>query len=101
MHVELCSACHPFYTGKQKFVDAAGRVDKFRAKVEAAKAKSQAKDSKKPEKTEQKSNAEKLSEIKAGLSGTDKKEVPAVEIGEPVTSDEEIAAAEELAENNQ
>ncbi len=29
MRVEICSSCHPFYTGKQKFVDAAGRVDKF------------------------------------------------------------------------
>ncbi len=32
MRVEICSQCHPFYTGKQKFVDAAGRVDKFRRK---------------------------------------------------------------------
>lgn len=30
LHVEICSACHPFYTGKQKLVDTAGRVDKFR-----------------------------------------------------------------------
>jgi len=29
LHVEICSACHPFYTGKQKFVDTAGRVEKF------------------------------------------------------------------------
>ena len=29
LHVEVCSACHPFYTGKQKFVDAAGRVERF------------------------------------------------------------------------
>lgn len=28
--VEVCSKCHPFYTGKQKFVDAAGRVERFR-----------------------------------------------------------------------
>jgi large subunit ribosomal protein L31 len=28
--VDICSACHPFYTGNQKFVDTAGRVDKFR-----------------------------------------------------------------------
>ncbi len=28
--VEICSACHPFFTGKQKFVDAAGRVDRFK-----------------------------------------------------------------------
>jgi large subunit ribosomal protein L31 len=31
-HVEVCSLCHPFYTGKQKIVDTAGRVDKFRRK---------------------------------------------------------------------
>lgn len=30
MRVEICNECHPFYTGKDKFVDAAGRVDKFR-----------------------------------------------------------------------
>ena len=29
MHVELCSQCHPFYTGKQKLVDAGGRVERF------------------------------------------------------------------------
>jgi large subunit ribosomal protein L31 len=28
--VEVCSACHPFYTGQQKMIDAGGRVDKFR-----------------------------------------------------------------------
>jgi large subunit ribosomal protein L31 len=32
MHVEVCAACHPFYTGKQKVLDTAGRVDKFRRK---------------------------------------------------------------------
>lgn len=30
LHVEVCSACHPFYTGQQKIMDTAGRVDKFR-----------------------------------------------------------------------
>ena len=30
--VEICSNCHPFYTGKQKLVDTAGRVDRFRRK---------------------------------------------------------------------
>jgi large subunit ribosomal protein L31 len=33
--VDICSECHPFYTGKQKMVDAAGRVDKFRKKYAA------------------------------------------------------------------
>ena len=30
LHLEVCSACHPFYTGQQKIVDTAGRVEKFR-----------------------------------------------------------------------
>jgi large subunit ribosomal protein L31 len=34
IHVEICSACHPFYTGKQKFVDTGGRVDRFRRRAE-------------------------------------------------------------------
>jgi large subunit ribosomal protein L31 len=32
LRVEICSACHPFFTGKQKFLDAGGRVDKFKKK---------------------------------------------------------------------
>lgn len=30
IHVEICSSCHPFFTGKQKFVDSEGRVERFR-----------------------------------------------------------------------
>lgn len=32
VHVEICSACHPFFTGKQKLIDTAGRVEKFKQK---------------------------------------------------------------------
>lgn len=32
LHIEVCSQCHPFYSGKQRLVDSAGRVDKFRQK---------------------------------------------------------------------
>ncbi len=32
LHIEVCSECHPFYTGKQKIVDTAGRVERFRQK---------------------------------------------------------------------
>ncbi len=32
IHVEICSKCHPFYTGQQKIVDTAGRVERFRKK---------------------------------------------------------------------
>lgn len=35
--VEICSACHPFFTGKQKLVDAAGRVERFQRKYAAFK----------------------------------------------------------------
>jgi large subunit ribosomal protein L31 len=33
LHVEICSACHPFYTGKQKLVDTGGRVERFRRRA--------------------------------------------------------------------
>ncbi len=32
INVEICSACHPFFTGKQKLVDTAGRIERFRKK---------------------------------------------------------------------
>lgn len=35
--VEICSNCHPYYTGKQKFIDTEGRIDKFNKKREMAK----------------------------------------------------------------
>jgi len=36
LHVEICSACHPFYTGKQKLVDTGGRVERFQRRLEKA-----------------------------------------------------------------
>jgi large subunit ribosomal protein L31 len=47
--VDICSACHPFFTGKQKLVDSAGRVERFRKKYGR----------KTPQKTEEKAPAEK------------------------------------------
>ena len=38
LHVDICSACHPFYTGKQRLVDTAGRIDRFRKKFNLPKA---------------------------------------------------------------
>ena len=35
IRVEICSNCHPFYTGRQKFVDTAGRIEKFQSKFAA------------------------------------------------------------------
>lgn len=37
LKIEICSACHPFYTGKEKFVDTMGRVEKFRKREEKRK----------------------------------------------------------------
>jgi large subunit ribosomal protein L31 len=36
LHVEICSNCHPFYTGKQKLVDTGGRVERFQRRLEKA-----------------------------------------------------------------
>jgi large subunit ribosomal protein L31 len=36
LHIEVCSVCHPFYTGKQKILDTAGRVEKFRQRYARA-----------------------------------------------------------------
>ncbi len=53
-HVEICSNCHPFFTGKYKLVDTAGRVERFRKKYEAA-----------GKKAEEKKAAEKPTKAKA------------------------------------
>lgn len=39
MEVEVCSACHPFFSGKEKLIDTAGRVEKFKARQAKAKKK--------------------------------------------------------------
>src|SRR5204862_3778554 len=36
LHVEICSQCHPFYTGKQKLMDTGGRVERFQRRLERA-----------------------------------------------------------------
>lgn len=47
MQTEICSACHPFYTGKQKVIDSAGRVDRFRRQQDKQQAMVKAKPKKK------------------------------------------------------
>ncbi len=62
INVEICSACHPFFTGKQKLVDTAGRVDRFRSRLEAAKKFENKKNLKNSENTKAKEELEKLDE---------------------------------------
>ncbi len=67
IHVELCSNCHPFYTGAQKFVDSANRIDKFQKKQDVA-AKYKATVVKKKEEIKAKASGPKtLAEMLAGL----------------------------------
>ncbi len=70
MHVELCSNCHPFYTGKQKLIDTAGRVDRFRAKQEKAQPGMAAKKSKPAEEApaEAQDTKAKLAELKSEIA---------------------------------
>jgi len=58
--VHISSASHPFFTGEERIVDIEGRVDKFKARAEAAKAAKESKTSKKPRKSESKQAAQKL-----------------------------------------
>lgn len=55
MHVEICSACHPFYTGKKKVLDSTGRVDRFKKLSEKSAEKKKADaEAKKPKAAEKK-----------------------------------------------
>ena len=69
IEVEICSNCHPFYTGVEKVVDTAGRVEKFKARMSA--------------KTDTKSKAEKKAEKKAAraekTASTEKNEAESAE----------------------
>lgn len=51
MQVEICSACHPFYTGDKKLIDIAGRVDRFKALLKKKEIIKKAKKAKKVKKT--------------------------------------------------
>lgn len=52
IQVDICSACHPFFTGEMKFVDRQGRVDKFKKKMAAAKVAKKSASKKKSAKTQ-------------------------------------------------
>lgn len=60
--VEICSQCHPFYTGKQKLMDTGGRVERFRRRAAAAQAKAAAKPQAAPAAAETEAPAEPAAE---------------------------------------
>lgn len=62
IRIEICSACHPYFTGKEKLVDTAGRVDKFKERMEAAKKFKETKELKNGKTEEKKDKTEKAKE---------------------------------------
>lgn len=69
MHTEICSQCHSFYTGKKKFTDTTGRVDRFKKLTERA---SQKKSALKPKKTRvPKAEAETAKKLREKKKATD------------------------------
>ncbi len=71
IEVEICSACHPFYTGKQKLVDTAGMVDKFKARAAKQEKVASSRKGKKVKKA--KAKAKKDADAKASDKKKDKK----------------------------
>ncbi|MFH2105409.1 MAG: 50S ribosomal protein L31 [Parcubacteria group bacterium] len=76
INVEVCSLCHPFYTGKQKFVDTAGRVDRFKAMQDKAAKMSAAKKPKKKPATEKNQGKIIKADKKKGEVAKPKKQAP-------------------------
>jgi large subunit ribosomal protein L31 len=57
IRVEICSACHPFFTGKQKLVDSAGRVERFRRKYKSFEEKKEGEEERKESKSVKKQDS--------------------------------------------
>ena len=78
--VEICSACHPFYTGNEKILDTAGRVEKFKAKMAAASgAPKKAKKSTKKEEVKEEKIEEKAKEVTETVEENTETQAPAEE----------------------
>ncbi len=67
IHVELCNKCHPFYTGEQRFVDSASRIQKFQAREETAKKYQEIRVKKKEEIKKKQEGPKTLREMLTGL----------------------------------
>lgn len=77
--VEICSSCHPFYTGKQKFVDAAGRIERFKKKWGGSSTQKQKEAVKVTKKDEPKSAPSRPGTIAAQLPAAEKPAAPKAE----------------------
>ncbi len=68
IHVEICSQCHPFYTGKQKLVDSAGRVERFHRRYRKDREKPQSDSAKQSSKVKENAKPAAASEAKSAES---------------------------------
>lgn len=109
--LDVCSQCHPFYTGKQKLVDTAGRVDKFRSRMQTAeklkaeqaernktKKKKETVEEKMTRKAEEKELAKQLEKAKKEAS---KKEAAKKAAEKTIVKPEEAAKKEEKADKEE
>lgn len=83
--VEICSACHPFYTGQSKFVDTEGRIEKFSKRLKLA--------------SEKKQKAEDIKKSKKKKSAVETKEVSLKEMLNKAKAEEEKKKAKVEEEN--
>ncbi len=93
--IDLCSGCHPFYTGKQKLVDTAGRVEKFLAKRKRAQANSGAGDDA-AAKDDSAGDEKKVEKVDAKAASKAKKEAKKAKEVKKETPVEEAVATEEV-----
>jgi len=117
LHVELCSQCHPFYTGKQKFVDTGGRVQRFADKYAGSKdtviakaaaekaarqkaheeAEAKARDARAAKEAADAEKAEKAARLEAKAAKASAPVVEEAPVEEPVVEPEAVEAVEETA----
>ena len=90
---EVCSACHPFYTGKQKLVDTAGKVDRFRAKMAKAQTAKKDDDDKKGKKSTISDAKKAAAAAKAGVRSSAVDSARAVKKVKDVVTKRELAKA--------
>jgi large subunit ribosomal protein L31 len=90
LHVEICSHCHPFFTGRQKLVDTAGRVERFRRKYSAGTPKAETKEEQEAPEAEKRDR-----DVKSAAADESASPEESEEAGEiPHASEEETSASE-------
>jgi large subunit ribosomal protein L31 len=94
-HIEICSSCHPFFTGKQKILDTAGRIERFRTRYAATPAKQEAKPAVPPARTRPEPAKAEAKENRAAKRAKANAGKPKVKAAKPAEAAAESAATSE------